>query len=381
MSEFVQPSLRIDQSFYPVEALRRGTWRTTEAALSENARAALEFCQAWLNGQPEFVVNTSGSTGTPKSITLTREQMTASAQATGQAVGLQRGHHALVCLPTQYIAGRMMLVRGLVLGLTMTVVEPASQPLRNLSADTRFDFTALVPLQLQSILADATADLALLNQMQAILIGGGPVDAPLAERLQVISAPVYHTYGMTETVSHVALRRLNGPAASEAFVPLPGVQLGLDERGCLTISGPMTRGEQLVTNDLVELRADGSFRWLGRWDNVINSGGVKVQVEKVEAIVGQLLSTVADGQVAGRAFFVGPLQDERLGQAVTLVLEGEPLPVNLLAILHSALEGQISRYEMPRRLCYLAQLQRTPTGKIDRPANLQQLRNSSITVF
>ncbi len=379
MSEFVQPIVRIGQNVYSVEALRAGAWRTDEALLSDNGRAALEFCQAWLNDQPEFVVNTSGSTGTPKSITLTREQMIASAQATGQAVGLRFGHHALVCLPTQYIAGRMMLVRGLVLGLTITVVEPASQPLYNLPANAHFDFTALVPLQLQTILTDVTADLAILNQMQAILIGGGPVDSALAARLQVLTAPVYHTYGMTETVSHVALRRLNGTVASEEFVPLPGVQLALDERGCLSICCPMTRGEWVVTNDLVELQADGRFRWLGRWDNVINSGGVKVQVEKVEALLAQVLPIVANGEAAGRAFFVGPLPDERLGQGVTLVLEGEPLLVDLLAILHSALEGQLSRYEMPRRLRYLAQLQRTPTGKIDRTANLQQLSEPTST--
>ena len=127
------------------------------------------------------------------------------------------------------------------------------------------------------------------------------------------------------------------------------------------------------------MHADGRFHWLGRWDNVINSGGVKVQVEKVEALLAQVLPIVANGEAAGRAFFVGPLPDERLGQGVTLVLEGEPLLVDLLAILHSALEGQLSRYEMPRRLRYLAQLQRTPTGKIDRTANLQQLSEPTST--
>lgn len=361
------------QQCFASEDLRIGVWRQALPALSENSRAALEFCQAWLNGQPDFVVNTSGSTGTPKPIRLTREQMTASAQATGQAVGLRPGQQALVCLPTQYIAGRMMLVRGLILNLAMTVVEPASQPLRNLPANAHFDFTALVPLQLQTILTEATADLAILNQMQAILIGGGPVDATLATRLQVLTAPVYHTYGMTETVSHVALRRLNGSAASEEFVPLPGVQLALDERGCLTICGPMTGGERLVTNDLVALQADGRFRWLGRWDNVINSGGVKVQVEKVEAILSQLLPTLADGQLAGRAFFVGPLPDARLGQVVTLIVEGNPLTLDLEEMLRTNLTDQLSRYEIPRRLCYLAQFQHTPTGKIDRAANLRQL--------
>jgi O-succinylbenzoic acid--CoA ligase len=190
----------------------------------------------------------------------------------------------------------------------------------------------------------------------------------------VIRAPIYHTYGMTETVSHVALRRLNGPAASDNFTPLPGVQLGLDERGCLTIRAPMTRGELLVTNDLVELHPDGSFRWLGRWDNVINSGGVKVQVEKVEAALAKVLPTVAAGQLVGRAVCVGPMPDGRLGQAVALVMEGETLANDLQTSLQTALQPHLSRYEIPRRFYALPHLQRTPTGKIDRIANLQKIR-------
>lgn len=344
-----------------------------DLTLSDNAQAALSFCRAWLSRQAEFVLHTSGSTGAPKPITVGREQMIASAQATGQALGLRAGQHALVCLPTQYIAGRMMLVRGLVLNLPMTVVEPASDPLPGLATGRHFDFTALVPLQLQTILAGSAPGIALLDQMHAILIGGGPVSPELVERLQVIRAPIYHTYGMTETVSHVALRRLNGPTASDNFTPLPGVQLGLDERGCLTIRAPMTRGELLVTNDLVDLHRDGSFRWLGRWDNVINSGGVKVQVEKVEAALEKVLPTVAAGQLVGRAFFVGPLPDERLGQVVTLVVEGEPFAAELQNTLQVALQPYLTRYEIPRRFVAMAQLQRTPTGKIERLANLQKL--------
>jgi o-succinylbenzoate---CoA ligase len=362
--------LTIENRIYPFDELRSVL---PDDTVSENAQAALAFCRAWLSGQAEFTLHTSGSTGAPKPITVQRAQMIASAQATGQAVGLRAGQHALVCLPTQYIAGRMMLVRGLELGLTMTVVEPTSDPLAGLVADHHFDFTALVPLQLQTILAGSPDKFALLDQMHAILIGGGPVSAALLERVQVIRAPIYHTYGMTETVSHVALRRLNGPDASEDFTPLPGVQLGLDERGCLTIRAPMTRDGVLVTNDLVDLHADGSFRWLGRWDNVINSGGVKVQVEKVEAALEQVLSTVAAGCLAGRAFFVGPLPDERLGQVVTLVVEGEAWPADLQTALQAALQPHLARYEIPRRYCALPQLQRTPTGKIDRSANLRKI--------
>ncbi|MCB9151521.1 MAG: AMP-binding protein [Caldilineaceae bacterium] len=341
--------------------------------LSENAAATLRFCRQWLSGQDAFVVNTSGSTGAPKPITLQRQQMETSARATGQALGLQAGQRALICLPTRYIAGRMMLVRGFVLGLHMTVVEPSSNPLAELPTATQFDFTALIPLQLQTILDASPAYGAILDRMQAILIGGGPVSVALHQQLQHIHAPIYHTYGMTETVTHIALRRLNGLPAADAFTPLPGVKLGLDERGCLTICGPVTLHETVVTNDHVALDADGSFVWLGRLDNVINSGGVKVQVEKVENALAQVLLARGDADLARRRFFVGALPDERLGQMVVVIMEGAPLGEPIEDALKAALKHKLDPFEIPRGYFYIPELCETPTGKIDRPQSLAQI--------
>ena len=352
---------------YSAAALRNADF-FDDFGLNDYARATLDICHHWLAGQPEFVVKTSGSTGAPKPISITRQQMEASARATGEALGLQAGMRSLVCLPTSYIAGRMMLVRGFVLGMPLVVVEPSSNPFANLPDDRAFDFTALVPLQLQTALDAGPSEREILDKMQAILIGGGPVSLSLHERLQAIEAPIYHTYGMTETVTHIALRRLNGAAQSDAFFSLPGVELEVDGRGCLSIRSAVTRGEVVQTNDSVDLRADGSFVWLGRVDNVVNSGGVKVQVERVEAVLERLLHAF-DEPLLARRYFVGALPDERLGEAVTLFVEGEALAGDVEGKLLSALRQALPAYEVPRTFCYIAEFVETPTGKIDRKAS------------
>ena len=294
------------------------------AQVSDYERCILQFCQQWLSGQETFTLQTSGSTGRPKTIPLTRAQMITSAQCTGRALGLQPGDRALVCLSVAYIAGMMMLVRGFELGLHLTVIDPVSRPLAHCAPAVRFDFTAMVPLQLHATLHGDPHEGAILDAMKAVLIGGAPVSLALEEQLQRVQASLYHTYGMTETVSHIALRRLNGPQRSDRFIAFDEVRLGLDARGCLTITSALTRGETLATNDLVELHADGSFRWLGRVDNVINSGGVKVHIEQVERALEAWLLHYREGVYAERRFFVGPLEHARLGHAVVAVIEGEP---------------------------------------------------------
>jgi O-succinylbenzoic acid--CoA ligase len=229
---------------------------------------------------------------------------------------------------------------------------------------------------------------ARLNGMTAILVGGAPVSAALEQQAQALAAPVYHTYGMTETATHIALRRLNGPDASPWFQPLPGVEIDVDARGCLRLKGPMTLDHWLQTNDLVDLAIppqqppqasassdDGSrfelhvarFRWLGRWDNVINSGGVKVQVETVEAAAGQAWLALG---LAERRFFVAGLPDARLGERVTLLVEGSPLPAAQEAALTAALAQALPAYEAPRQVLYAPRFVETATGKIDRRASL-----------
>lgn len=378
------PTLTLGGRTYDREQLLAWDATDTAPSLSENDQATLQFAYAWLSGAESFALQTSGSTGTPKPIYLARGQMEASARATGAALGLRPGQQALVCLPTRYVAGRMMLVRGFVLGLDMHVVEPASDPFAALPSDMRLDFAAFIPLQMQTLLANALAapsdscyadDTArafryrrMLDGMQAILLGGGPVDEALHKNVRQLSVPIYHTYGMTETATHIALRRLNGPEQSDAFVPLPGVELAVDDRRCLAIRGAVTAGAWLQTNDIVDLQRDGSFVWLGRWDNVINTGGVKVQVEQVEAVITACQARRPDLAWAGRRLAVAGLPDARLGQAVTLVVAGAPFGSAAEAAIGDALRSELDRFALPRRFAYVADLPQTPTGKIDRKA-------------
>ena len=357
-----------------------------EAGAGEQVAATLAFWQAWQRGDATFAMQTSGSTGAPKPIRLTRAQMTASAQATGAALGLAAGMSALVCLPVRYIAGRMMLVRGFVLGLKLVVVEPSADPLATLPDDLAVDLAAFVPLQMQTLLDNALVahnDSCFpddtvrsfryrrrLEAMHAILVGGGPVSPSLATQIRQLDVPVYHTYGMTETATHIALHRLNGATASAAFAPLPGVVTGVDGRGCLHLCGPMTGGEVIQTNDLVELQADGGFVWIGRWDNVINSGGVKVHVESVEAVIEGLAAEQPELGLARRRCFVAGLPDARLGQAVALIIEGDALSEDQTAQLRWALSQTLPRHHAPRELRYAPRFVETPTGKIDRSATL-----------
>lgn len=362
------PSLLVGSDFYDSDALAKGG---TVAGASEQVQAALDFCRDWLRGDTSFLFHTSGSTGAPKPIALTRRQMEASVAATALALGLARDMGSLVCLPTRYVAGRMMLARGLVVGMNMVLVEPAADPLAGLQ-DSRVDFASFVPLQIETILG--RGGVPALSRMHAILVGGAPVSDRLAAALRPLPAPIFHTYGMTETATHVALRRLSGPDASDEFVALPGVELTLDGRGCLLVNGPMTNDLWIATNDVVELRGADRFAWRGRADNIINSGGVKVQVEPLEVALEALLVDLAGEEWGERRYFAAGLPDARLGQIVTLVAEGSPLPRHTEDAVLAGLRRALGPFEAPRQLLYVPRFAETPTAKVDRAATLEAVR-------
>jgi O-succinylbenzoic acid--CoA ligase len=335
---------------------------------------ALAFCRAWSTGQTTFTLHTSGSTGTPKPITLTREQMQASARLTGETLGLSPGDTALVCLNIRYVAGIMMLVRGLELELPMTIIEPEANPFIHVTpAPYSFAFTALVPLQLQTILSTGNeSQLALLNAMKAILVGGAATSPALEQSLQIVTAPVYATYGMTETVSHIALRRLNGPDAADLFTALNGVDLGVDERGCLHITSAATNYKRIQTNDVVDLPDLTHFRLLGRADRVINSGGVKIQPEQIEQIIQKILAE--SGLISLTRLFVAGLPDEKLGERVVVICEQVSLTDAQWTVMQAAIREKAGPYAVPKEWITVPQFAETPTGKVDQRAILAGIR-------
>jgi o-succinylbenzoate---CoA ligase len=333
----------------------------------EHERNALAFARQWLSGQQEFQVHTSGSTGAPKGILLHRKHMQASARLSLQALGISAGDTALLCINPAYIGGKMMLVRAMEANLPLYVVAPVANPLLEvLQRGIQPQFAALVPLQLQAIISHAES-LPLLNGMKAVIIGGAPVSEELEAQLQEIKVPLYSTYGMTETVSHIALRRLNGPERQAYFQSLPEMDLAQDERGCLRIGGPVAP-EPVQTNDVVELLAGGRFRWLGRADNVINSGGIKVQAERVEAEAARCLS----GLGQGHRVLAGGRPDAKLGQKVALLLEGNALNREEEISLLECLAEKLPPYWVPKQILYVSDFVESANGKIIRKDSWQQ---------
>jgi O-succinylbenzoic acid--CoA ligase len=327
-------------------------------------KATLTFCRQWLTGEQHFTLHTSGSTGTPKNIVLTRVQMEASAQLTIQALQLKPGGNALVALDTQYIAGKMMLVRSLLHQLNIIAVEPGANPLKNIRE--RIDFAAFVPLQLERILEESKE---LLDQVRCAIIGGAPVSVALHQKMQHTTCRLYATYGMTETISHIALQKMNGVDATDFFIVQQGVNIQLDERGCLVIQAPYLGAQPVITNDLAEILSPITFRWLGRADHILNTGGLKVSPEKIEKAFEQIFYQKG---ITSR-FFVGGLPDAHLGQQVVLVMESPAWAQAEQQALLEEVAPLLGKYETPKRIFFLARFAETATGKVNRPATLQLL--------
>jgi O-succinylbenzoic acid--CoA ligase len=317
-----------------------------------------EFLNEWHNDRPTVLVHTSGSTGKPKPLLVEKSRMEASARITCNFLGLQQGDTALLCMPLDYIAGKMMVVRALTCGLRLITVTPSGTP----CWDEPVDLAAMVPLQVWNLLHDA-AGRQRLKQIRHLLIGGGAIDERMEEALKDFPNAVWSTYGMTETLSHIALRRLNGPTASDWYTPFEGVTLSQTEEGCLVIEAPAVHDGPLVTNDIVELSSpldqrslctftsknSNRFRIIGRKDNVICSGGIKIQMEEVERLLHPHLSI---------PYIITRAKDERLGEMVVLLTEGGN-PDEVKAVC----ERVLPKYWQPRRVIIVDHLPMTETGK------------------
>lgn len=320
------------------------------------------FLLDWLNDKDYVEVKTSGSTGPPKKIQIKKEQMINSARATGKFFELGPGTTVLHCLPVNFIAGKMMLVRAMILGWKLDLELPKANPLDRIFKI--YDFCAMTPFQLDN-------SLSRLHLIKKLIVGGGAVSGNLQNLVQGIGTEIYETYGMTETVSHIAARHVNSTKSKKEdpvpFTVLPHVSIDVDDRGCLVIDAPQLTDETLVTNDVVELISERTFIWKGRIDNVITSGGVKLHPEEIETKLAPVIA---------HRFFVTSLPDPALGEKLVLMVESEFSEValnNLEREIRSC--RKLGKFEVPKKIYFVEKFEETPNGKIHRANTLKSRMN------
>ena len=301
-----------------------------------------DFLLDWFDGKSYMEMHTSGSTGIPKIIRVDKQAMVNSALATGDFFELHAGNKALHCLPVKYVAGKMMLVRAMILGLDLEFVAPSSHPLRNV--DGNFDFAAMVPLQARNSLSD-------LHRIKKLIVGGAKINSAVENQLIKLPTQVYETYGMTETISHIAAKSVG----EKAFTVLPNVTISYDDQNCLVIHAPRVSDDVIATNDIVELVNENQFIFLGRIDNVINSGGIKLLPEQIEEKLA--------GKIEPR-YFISSKEDKELGEKVILVIEGDSFTVD------TSIFDELDKYEKPKEILFVPKFKETGNGKIIRKESL-----------
>ena len=316
------------------------------------------FLKEWGNEELSISVRTSGSTGKPKLIHLLKSDMIASARLTGVFFNLDNTQIALLCLPVKYIAGKMMLVRAMILGLDLISVKPSSNPI--IDCVKSINFAAMTPMQVNTIL-DQSPDK--LNLIEQLIIGGAPVDSILESKLQEVKTHCFSTYGMTESITHIAVKKINGENKSKYFEALPNITFQLNKDDCLVINTPHLQSSIITTNDVSKIIDKQTFKWIGRLDNVVNSGGIKLHPEELETKISSLFDNTR--------FFFSSLPDELFGERLVLVIESE----NNISDLESNLEKLLGTFEMPKMIFYTGSFLETKTRKLDRIKTLQNVLN------
>jgi len=329
---------------------QRSIQNLTEDFPSALSQEVLEFLQIWFNKEKTITQQTSGSTGSPKIIKLQKKALVASAKITGNFFEFHKKMNSLLCLSPNFIAGKMMIVRALVWGMNLILGKTDSNPVKDLVE--KIDFSAMIPMQLANIVQQNPEKLGL---FKTIIIGGSAIPLTLQTQLLPFNTDFYHTYGMTETMSHIALRKLNGDTKTY-FKPLPGIQLQQDKRSCLVIKAEALGIKRLITNDLVHLQADQSFRVLGRWDEVIISAGLKIHPQLVEQKLSQHLH---------KPFVVIGKAHETAGEIAVLVVEDQAVTSQIFAYWQ-LLEQLLEPAEIPRQLFFIASMPILASGKADR---------------
>ena len=347
-------------------AIIQMAWQRLATDLADWEREIWNFVTNWFDTEIKSVsVFTSGSTGTPKEILHTKDAMLSSARATCNALNLRAGNRVVLCLPVNKISGMMMVVRCIDCKMKMVCIKPSTKPLSELAEDLKIDFAAFTPMQFYEI-TENYAVFKKADRIDKIILGGEHVNSYLLQYIQRLASSVYITFGMTETISHVALKKLNGPTPDLHFKSLPGITLETDSRGCLVIKAPQLNRPYLITNDLVELTNNNEFSWLGRFDNVINSGGIKIYPEELEKRLAELMDV---------PFFIGSIPDAISGEKVVLVLERTELHLSEQQLLKNKLEV-LERHQRPKDVLLTSKLSRTANGKIKRKESLQNVNET-----
>jgi len=298
----------------------------------------------WFSSTNEVLAKTSGSTGIPKQIRISKKAMLESAKLTASFFKLTPKDKALLCLPTQFIAGKMMVVRTIQAQLNLIAVPPSSNPLKTINET--IDFAAMTPMQVKTVLKENPEKLA---KIKTLIIGGAPVDFELEKQLASYPTKSYSTFGMTETITHIAVKELN---KQNEFVGLPTITFEQTIEKCLVIKAPHLSKYPIITNDLVELTSATSFKWIGRKDNAINTGGIKLTAEQVEQELAQWIPY---------RFYITSKKDELLGEKIVLVIE---VPSSLGKVNLDF--SKVKKYYKPKEIIRVEKLEETKTGKIIR---------------
>lgn len=307
------------------------------------------FLLDWMDKNESLKLYTSGSTGPKKVISISKQSMVNSAIATGNHFNLSPGDSALLCLPVDYIAGKMMLVRAMILGLELEIIEP--EALVVFDYEKKYKFCAMVPLQLRK-------SMDRIHNIDTLIVGGASITTDVKKAVQNLETKIFETYGMTETVSHIAVKQINGTDKSKYFKLLPGITVSQDERKCLVIDAPELRSERIITNDIVEMHGEDEFEIIGRFDNMINSGGVNLFPEQIESKLQKRID---------QRFFISSIKDEELGEKLILIVEGKEGCISPNAF------DKLNRFETPREIFYLPKFVETKSKKVQRAATLQKI--------
>lgn len=349
MSNRIHPNFKWNNHSFSDEEWLRYAQNLRDSS-NDFERDWAQFICDWLNDSDTLEVSTSGTTGTPKTIVVHKQAMIASAQATADFFQMYENSRALLCLPMKYIAGKMMMVRALTQGWHIDGVEPSNNPLLGITKS--YDFVAMVPMQVEQALEQ-------LELCGTIIIGGAPLNDMLRKKINAKNINAYETYGMTETLSHIALKK----TSEDFFTSLPKVDISLDDRSCLVVYAPDICPTKLVTNDIVKRINDRQFMWKGRIDNIINSGGIKIQPELIEKKLHPLIK---------ERFFVFGKPDNVLGEKVCLLIESTPYSIDLRIF------DTLEKYEKPKKVFFCDSFFKTTTGKVKRKETAEQLFKKEI---